>query len=134
MDDREIIKQITLNAPTTVMKRNVISADFFRQYPELRPDIIVDQIANQIVVELSTILQGETLEKVEFKYPEDWFQAVKERFFPKWLLKRYPVKYITKCLEARAVYPRLSLKNQEHKLLFLEDGKFLNGNRRKNRY
>jgi hypothetical protein len=27
------------------------------------------------------------------QYPKDWWEAFKERWFPKWLLKRYPVRY-----------------------------------------
>lgn len=29
----------------------------------------------------------------EIKYPKDWWEALKERFFPKWLLRRFPVEY-----------------------------------------
>ena len=27
------------------------------------------------------------------KYPEDWWQAFKERWFPKWLLKKFPIEW-----------------------------------------
>jgi hypothetical protein len=30
---------------------------------------------------------------MEKKWPKDWRQSFKERWFPKWLLKRYPVIY-----------------------------------------
>ena len=30
---------------------------------------------------------------LDWKQPENWKEAFKERWFPKWLLKRYPVKY-----------------------------------------
>jgi len=32
-----------------------------------------------------------TLHEEVFEYPTDWWQAFKERWFPKWLLNRYPV-------------------------------------------
>lgn len=32
-----------------------------------------------------------TKEDQVFDYPADWWQAFKERWFPQWLLKRYPV-------------------------------------------
>ena len=35
--------------------------------------------------------QGEAL-----KYPADWWQAVRERFAPRWWLKRHPVHYFTR--------------------------------------
>lgn len=30
---------------------------------------------------------------IKEKYPVNWVEAVRERWLPKWLLKRYPVKY-----------------------------------------
>lgn len=35
------------------------------------------------------------IDDVEILYPADWWQAFKGRYFPHWLLKRYPVKYNT---------------------------------------
>jgi len=35
--------------------------------------------------------------------PKDWWQAVKERWFSKWLLKRFPVEY--SYFDLQAVYP-----------------------------
>ena len=32
-------------------------------------------------------------EELEAQYPSDWWQAFKERWFPNWLLGRYPVRY-----------------------------------------
>jgi hypothetical protein len=29
------------------------------------------------------------------RYPKDWWEAFKERWFPKWLLERYPAQYNT---------------------------------------
>lgn len=51
--------------------------------------------------------------KVEFKYPADWWQAFKERFFKGWLLKKYPVSYTHKVFEVKATYPELNV--QSHK-------------------
>lgn len=51
--------------------------------------------------------------KVEFKYPVDWWQAFKERFFKGWLLERYPVKYTHKFFEVKATYPGLVIKGND---------------------
>lgn len=32
---------------------------------------------------------------IERRWPSDWWQAFKERWFPKWWLKRWPVNYQT---------------------------------------
>lgn len=35
--------------------------------------------------------QGETV-----RYPDGWWQAVRERFSPRWWLERHPVRYVTR--------------------------------------
>lgn len=49
--------------------------------------------------------------KVEFKYPADWWQAFKERWFPAWLLKSYPVIYTHREFQVKATYPDLVVQN-----------------------
>ena len=43
---------------------------------------------------------------VYVRYPKDWVQAIKDRFLPKWLKRRFPVKYVE--IDGRAYYPQLS--------------------------
>lgn len=45
---------------------------------------------------------NERLDK-EIKYPANWHEAIKERFFPLWLLRYFPVKY--KIFNVNAFYP-----------------------------
>lgn len=51
--------------------------------------------------------------KVTFKYPSDWWEAVKERWLPKWLLKKYPVNYTYKEFEVKATYPDLIIQGHQ---------------------
>jgi len=53
-------------------------------------DYIIYDMAQVIVAKFKP--WGET--RREWTYPETWLDAVKERFFPKWLLKRYPAKLV----------------------------------------
>lgn len=48
--------------------------------------------------------------KVEFKYPSNWKESFKERWFPKWLLSKYPVVYTVKTFEVKATYPDLNIQ------------------------
>ncbi len=57
---------------------------------------------------------GEELQRQEVKYPADWWEAFKERWFPKRMKARWPVKYRTVTLEARALYPLVSMPNKEN--------------------
>lgn len=46
-------------------------------------------------------------EKEVVKFPADWRQAVKERFAPKWFLKKHPVRYTTVTASLEELYPCL---------------------------
>lgn len=71
-------------------------------------------IGEHMMFELCAWLASEKLASIHVKYPEDWWQAFKERWFPRWLLKRFPVKYHEERYEARAFYPDVSLPTERH--------------------
>lgn len=47
----------------------------------------------------------------EYKYPADWWQAFKERWFPDWAKKRWPVQYTTHKIDAFVLYPELDVQD-----------------------
>lgn len=49
----------------------------------------------------------DTLEDYTFKAPADWWEAVKERWFPAWALKRCPVCYRVDTINVLALYPQI---------------------------
>jgi hypothetical protein len=49
--------------------------------------------------------EKESVRHQEAKYPRDWWQALKERWFPKWLLDKYPVDYHVITIDVKAIYP-----------------------------
>ena len=51
---------------------------------------------------------GRELERIECRYPADWWQAFKARWFPAWALRRWPVKETVKELVARELYPKMA--------------------------
>jgi len=50
-------------------------------------------------------LYSSLLDTASVSYPADWWQAVKERWFPKWAISRWPVRYTTKTFEAKQYLP-----------------------------
>lgn len=40
-------------------------------------------------------------------FPSTWWEAVKQRFAPKWFLKRWPVRLTTWTVDAWALFPEL---------------------------
>lgn len=53
-----------------------------------------NQILCALVISVDTYIHGIEKERFRFhrEYPKDWWQAFKERWFPKWALRRWPVE------------------------------------------
>jgi hypothetical protein len=52
-------------------------------------------VCDSLIAYLETYMVGIVVEKISIheKYPADWWQAVRERWFPRWWLARHPVRY-----------------------------------------
>lgn len=53
---------------------------------------------------------GQTLEEIH--YPATWWQAFKQHFFPRWLLRWFPVEY-TK-YKVVTFYPKIAMPSEPH--------------------
>lgn len=80
-------------------------------------DTLISYEADRVVFSVRGYLWGdEPVIQKTVKYPSDWRQAFKERWYPKWLLKKYPVKYTKIELVSQTLYPdyRPNLPNERH--------------------
>ncbi len=69
-----------------------------------------DIVADRMVYMLSAHIAGNDLPETVFaEYPADWWQAVKARFFPAWLLKKMPVQVKRVSVSGEVLYPDLVL-------------------------
>ena len=50
-------------------------------------------IMKGIFTQVRMVLNTLTQEHYQLKYPRTWWDAVKARWFPKWLLRKFPVEY-----------------------------------------
>jgi hypothetical protein len=57
----------------------------------------------------------------ELRHPKTWWDAVKQRFAPKWFLRRWPVNEVV--WTARCYYPTVSVPKLRHAVSLFEDGK-----------
>jgi hypothetical protein len=90
----------------------------FQVEPEVFYRNLIDRAGKDMVMRLTAKIAGQQLPDI--KYPADWKQAFKERWFPQWLLKKYPVKY--KQFEVKALYPYLSIPpHQEHLTFYVAE-------------
>ena len=71
-------------------------------------------VENMLVVRATYDFWEEQLETREKLWPATWWQHVKERFFPRWLLRRFPVRYDQYVVNTVALYPHLSFPDQAH--------------------
>ena len=120
----------SLDKPAKIEVSKLLSKEFLKEYPDLR------DMEENLLVTARAIIQGQLLDEVTAKYPADWKEAVKERFFPPFLLKRYPVKYTTLKLEAVAYYPKVAMNMGARVHFLVNDSIYLgekNDNRGKNR-
>lgn len=82
-----------------IAERVAVQTRYAMSSHELHPDIDVkfhlDHIIERIVFDLRTYIMSMPKQRIEVhrRWPADWWQAFKERWFPAWLLRRYPVKY-----------------------------------------
>src|SRR6187431_3365644 len=68
----------------------------------------VDHISNGFTYQLTAEVLGER-KKFPINIPTSWFQMFKKEYFPKWLLKKYPVQYQDLgILELYQLYPHIA--------------------------
>ena len=80
--------------------------------------VTIDQEINMYRIRLRGFLYGESVEKHTIKYPKDWWQALRERWFPRWVLNRWPVRYTVHHIDLVAVYRKFrpSLPNEDYRI------------------
>jgi hypothetical protein len=80
-----------------------------------------DYLGNSIVVQARVFVWGENAgDMASVTHPLNWWEAVKERWFPAWAKKRWPVLYKTHNLKAMAIYPKFrpSIPDYEHTMMY----------------
>lgn len=73
-----------------------------------------DFLTDDICLRVRQCILAQKLETVKAEWPADWWEALKARFAPAWFLRRWPVRYERRVLEAQALYPKIALPQNEH--------------------
>jgi hypothetical protein len=69
---------------------------------------------HQTIYEVTGFIWGRKHQWCKFAAPATWWDHVKERFFPAWLVRRFPIKYREEIVEAIAMLPDLDLRIPSH--------------------
>lgn len=71
-----------------------------------RFDEAYDHARDQLVLTMRAAIYGKNHpERHVFRYPETWWEAVKERFAPAWFRDRYPVRFLEVAVSLEETYP-----------------------------
>lgn len=70
-------------------------------------EAVQHRLGEQLVYQLRAYLYGKK-ESTEHRFPATWWDAVKIRFFPAWLLRRYPPIFIVIRADATELYPDIA--------------------------
>lgn len=69
---------------------------------------------NGLIMSLIHHYYGYEQERMEVKYPRDWWQAFKERWYPTEWLGMWPVKYTHRVIIREVMFPELSTLKKDH--------------------
>ena len=72
------------------------------------------------LLQIKQEVYGETLGTLEIKRPATWLQMLKEQHAPYWFKRHWPVRYTTETYDARALYPKLAMQDEEHNYVWVE--------------
>jgi len=69
---------------------------------------IRDHARRQLVMTMRAAIYGKDHPKRHvIRYPETWWEAVKERFAPAWFRDRYPVRFVEISASLEELYPEI---------------------------
>ena len=99
MKDEDILRMANESIKRVMCDRVGVMGCQFTSLRSLRDSMTVqaqiDHLANSLVVQLYASMPAILDEVIDIhrSWPATWWDAVKERWYPKWALRRWPVKY-----------------------------------------
>lgn len=111
------LKEIYLEKIKLYFERKISAENLLN---DAKCKIYKEKISQDFIISIKDYLLGERLFPNIIKYPLNWWEAFKERWFNKFLLKKYPIKYKTIEINATILYPKLKVKlpQEEHFIAF----------------
>ena len=121
---KEALREIVLERLTFAAGRR-----FTRFAIEAKLGVEWDWEADQLCVKVVQQVLAEHLENQKVEVPIDWWEHFKLRWFPVWLLKRFPVKFKIIMIEAMALYPKIGMPSEEYLIKYMkEEGELMRWN------
>lgn len=83
----------------------------------------VEMMGQQLMIHIEAMVAVQPLEKRTIKAPKDWWEAVKERWAPRWWLRYHPVEYTVETLESHTLYPKIALPKESIGIVYTKTKK-----------
>jgi hypothetical protein len=111
VNDPMVYNEVHLEQMKLVLA-SYITAELAEQFA-IEPTVEINSMlkwhGDEIVLRVVQKIYGREMERIEVRYPADWWQALKERWFPPWAKRWWPVQETVIDLVARELYPRVAL-------------------------
>jgi len=109
METTVTLEQVRLYVANAVSKQQL-------EMMEPKAEVFFNAMARHFVITLHGYLWGEHVGEKIIEHPRDWWQAFKERWFPMWALKRWPVIHTIHHVNIKAVYPdfKIAMPDKTH--------------------
>lgn len=75
----------------------------------MSPTVYIAHVADALIIDMVTTLAGKREIVYDVRLPADWWSAVKDRWFPKWLLTRYPPTYRRIKVDKATAFPSIQI-------------------------
>jgi len=82
-----------------------IDEDAFAHSLSLKAHVYRPENMRAVIIDVVGWVWAQDIGGKSFKWPKDWWQAIRERFLPAWWLERHPVLYHHKTFQVHAAYP-----------------------------
>lgn len=93
----------------------------FGEPPEVRISLdAAGFMADEIAVQLVQKVWGREIQRRKCKWPADWWQAFKERWYPDWAIDRWPIRYEEYVITARELAPLMRIPHEYKGVIAIE--------------
>ena len=131
-NDTVTMKTITLKklkvGISYALGKDIIDSMQFDEYNDALTNNIIHRLEFEVLS--NKIVDDKYTFQLEFKYPATWFQYLKQDKFPKWFIKKYPVRYKTETRKKSAkfsryaIYPKSNLDIKNDRELYIKLGSY----------
>jgi len=90
--------------------------------PQIDVSLWSGYFANQFAIRITKKIWGREMQEKEVQYPSNWWEAIKDRWAPRWIKNRWPIKYTVEKLTARELYPHMIFSSRPGRSIVILGG------------